>query len=209
VHENEISDPNTIYSQVETDENETGKSMTDEELEEEEAERRKENDSSSVASCASSLANNYKQMPSLNINQSSTSSVEKELASFNLCSNIGGFTSRFNTERETTFPMATTTKASPTGGNEDAIFKMNKAERLKKMLEEERKALSLARKETPKYSENKYTIESPRKQKRLKHPLASTANTNNHHHHNHHFLRRSRDRPKQMISSLFKINKRT
>jgi hypothetical protein len=205
VHENEISDPNTIYSQVETDENETGKSMTDEE--EVELEEGKENDSSSATSCASSLANNYKKMPSLNINQSSTSSVEKELASFNLCSNVGvggGFTSRFNTEKEITFPMAT--KSSPISGNEDAVLKMSKAERLKKMLEEERKALSLARKETPKYSESKYTIESPRKQKRLKHPLASTPSTNNH---NHHYLRRSRDRPKQMISSLFKINKRS
>ena len=197
IHENEISDPNTIYSQVETDENETGKSMSEEEGEE-------GNDSRSTLSCASSLA----KKKSSNINQSSTSSVEKELASFNLCPSTS-FTQRFNmtnSERE----MANLAQ--------DDVLKMSKAERLKKMLEEERKALNLARKDTQKYSaidnygENKYSIDSPRKQKRLRHAPASSYSKLNiktpENQHNHHYLRRPRDRPKQMISSLFKINKR-
>ena len=170
VHENEISDPNTIYSQVESDD--TGKSVTSSE------------DASSVSSYASSVdkATRKKELNNkpTNNQSSSTSSVEKELASFNLTPSVG-FSQRFSED------------------------KTSKAERLKKMLAEEREALNLARKEPHiMEDENKYSVESPRKLNRVvtKTPSVSFSKLNGK-------VASIGDKPAQIISNFFKMNKKS
>jgi hypothetical protein len=174
IYENEINDPNTIYSQVSSneDENYTGKSIS-------EASSKTNSMCSSSSSSLEDRAENQVQKKILSkLNEtkakgndeelskimsklisisSSSSELQKEMASYNLKPNLDRNQAMCSKHVDTPY---TKREESPSKLN----GQLTKAERIKKMLEEEKAALNLAKKASPSKQENNYRVESPTSQ---------------------------------------------
>ena len=181
IYENEINDPNTIYSQVSSneDENYTGKSIS------EATSKTNSMCSSSSSSLEDRAENQIKKKILSKINEtkakgndeelskimsklisisSSSSELQKEMASYNLKPNLDRNQAMCSKHIDTPF---TKREESPSKLN----GQLTKAERIKKMLEEEKAALNLAKKASPSAcnnykskQENNYRVESPTSQ---------------------------------------------